>query len=626
MKQGNKSDSNSDNTKSVRFKYFAVVCLISLIFLLVSSNSSADWVNLTGAESARNIVEIYVNNDHVKIKFEIFIEDFILFEELIPDDFFPVPIPERPGIEARSRFFSEQIFQVITDTGTKLSAKFDVVEPRIRVERPSSFAGMINPFTRQRIPGPPDDKRVLYAEVTYPFQGKPQYLSFIPPLHEKGSGAASIGFICYHQGVPVVDFRHLPSRSTLHLHWDDPWYSAFEKKQLKRNLQTGVRTYLYIEPFEVRHEILVRVRDMMNWMVFDLRGDEYIDEDEFNSVREQVAKFFLERENVVIDGQRLKPILDKTAYVESTMIRSRFIEIPEKIPLNSAMIGIVITYLTDGIPGEVETSWDLFSDKVQRVTGIMVDPAGPFPYDLEPGDNVLKWTNYLTSYSIPTVKQITADEKHKGLRLPIGSLGCILLVLIPAYSIVQRLGTKKPKMMQILILAGLLVGSVFAYPFFTVSIGNSARASKINDSETSQIVLGLLKNIYRAFEFREEDDVYDKLSVSVAGELLTEIYLQSRKSLIIEQAGGAQAKVEELEVLKAQMQESFKHQGAVDVRAQWTAVGSVGHWGHIHTRHNVYDAIMTLIIDDDHWKISDLEVLEERRIDPYAGLRRQAAL
>ena len=44
--------------------------------------------------------------------------------------------------------------------------------------------------------------------------------------------------------------------------WEDPWYSRFENKALKRWQQSGMMTFLYIEPFEVRHETLVRVKDM----------------------------------------------------------------------------------------------------------------------------------------------------------------------------------------------------------------------------------------------------------------------------------------------------------------------------------------------------------------------------
>jgi hypothetical protein len=49
----------------------------------------ADWINLTGAENARNIAEIYIDKDHVKIQLEVFIEDLIIFDELIPESFFP---------------------------------------------------------------------------------------------------------------------------------------------------------------------------------------------------------------------------------------------------------------------------------------------------------------------------------------------------------------------------------------------------------------------------------------------------------------------------------------------------------------------------------------------------------
>ena len=597
------------------------ICKSLCIFLLLSGYSSqvlADWINLTGAENARNIAEIYVEEDHVKIQLEVFVEDLSLFKELIPDQFFSNTPVNRAGPEERMKSFADQTFQMVTDSGEKLSARLDLVEPRMRVERPSPFAGTINPYTGRIIPGAPEDKRVLYAELIYPFQGQPQSLNFIPPLDEKGFPTASIGFICYHLGVPVVDFRQLTDQNVLHLEWDDPWYSAFEKKQLKRNLQSGVRTYLYIEDYEVRHEILVRVKDMMTWMDFDLRGDEFIEEDEFDPVREQVAQFFMERENVLIDGEQLKPILDRTAYVESSMLRSRFIEIPERVPLNTAMIGIVITYLTDGIPQEVVTEWDLFSDRVQKVTARMTDPAGPFPYDLSPDDNVLKWTNYLKTYTIPTIDKIVVEEEHRGVPVPLLSLACaVLLALVSLYTFRRYRRSQSIKVPLFAIIA-LGIGIVLLFPFYHLSVGTSARASQISADDSKAITHSLLKNVYRSFDFREEEDVYDKLAVSASGDLLTDIYLQNRKSMLIEQAGGAQAKVKQIEVLQADTQESKKQAGALDVRTKWTAIGSVGHWGHTHTRQNVYDAIMTIAVVDGDWKITGLEVLEERRVDPYA--------
>ena len=45
-------------------------------------------------------------------------------------------------------------------------------------------------------------------------------------------------------------------------------------------------------------------------------------------------------------------------------------------------------------------------------------------------------------------------------------------------------------------------------------------------------------------------------------------------------------------------------------------MGTVGHWGHIHTRLNRYDALISLTPVDGSWKITGLELLEEKRINP----------
>jgi hypothetical protein len=596
---------------------FNFMLILLFVLLCLPSVSCADWFNLSGAENSRNIAEIYIEKDRVRIQLEVFVEDLMLFGELVPDNFFSPPIAGRPGLEERQKLFASQVLQVVADGDQVLPVSFDLVEPRMRIERPSPFAGMISPYTRRPIPGPPADKRVLYAELSYPFEEQPQALTFVPPLDESGLQKASIGFICSHLGVTVVDFRSL-SESPLRLDWTDPWYSQFDEKPLQRNIGTGMRTFLYIEPFEVRNEILVRVKDMMTWVDFDLQGDDYIEADEFNRVREQVGQFFLERENVVIDGQRLKPILDRTSFVESSMQRSRFIDTPERVRLNSAMVGVIITYLTDGIPQQVTTQWDLFSDRIQKVTARMTDPAGPFPYDLEPGDNVLTWNNYLKSYTIPTVEKISVAEQHQGVPVPMGSVACLVLIIPVGWRVLRR---KKEggSVKALLGMVGLLVvGALVLIPAFQVPVGGNARASQFSAEDGKVVLDSLLKNVYRAFDFRDEEDVYDKLAICVSGDLLADLYLEQRKSLVVEQAGGAQAKVEQVAIEDVAVSDSAKHAGALDLKAQWTALGQVGHWGHIHTRQNRYDAIVTIKPVDGAWKIIDLELFEETRIDPYA--------
>ncbi len=52
----------------------------SLIFLFViyfslSSSAKADWINLSGAENAPTIAEIYILDNHVRLVLEIYIGD-----------------------------------------------------------------------------------------------------------------------------------------------------------------------------------------------------------------------------------------------------------------------------------------------------------------------------------------------------------------------------------------------------------------------------------------------------------------------------------------------------------------------------------------------------------------------
>jgi hypothetical protein len=599
---------------------FLIISFLIFFCCIVPTPAKADWINLSGAESAPNIAEIYINEDHIEIKLEIFVNDMVTFERLIPDGFFKGTSIKRPALAERMRLFSKEDFQIIDDKGRNLQGQLELIEPRFRKERPSLYAGKINPYTGQRVPGPPEDKRVLYAELVYPFKQKPSSLTFIPPLDEKFKmSKVAIGFITYHNRVPINDFRYLSEPSTVTLDWDDPWYSEFDKKALKRWQRGGVMSFLYIEPYEVRHEILARVKDLEAWIDLDLRGNEFIEADENEQLKKRVGEFFLQRDKVLIDGKQLRPILDRTAFVKYTMTRTFFIEQPEQLPINTALVGVIITYPTQGIPQEVTSEWNLWSDRIQKVPADAVDPAGPFPSYLTPDDNVLTWTNFLKTYKMPTVAKIEVDEALTTMKIPLASALCLVAVLPLGLQIRKRRQGGRPFSLHIGLVAVFIAGSVLLYPFLKVAVAKpAAMAPKMTEKDAVVVLDSLLKNIYRSFDFREEEAVYDRLATSVSGDLLSEIYLQNRKSLVVTQAGGAQARVKEVEILDVEVNHLKDRFLGLLFHAKWTAMGTVGHWGHIHMRKNQYEANITVEPVDGDWKITHLELLEEKRIDSYA--------
>ncbi len=584
--------------------------------VVTTAAARADWINLTGAETAPNIAEITVFDDRVEVALEVYVGDLKIFEELIPDDWVAHLGVKRPPLPERLAHFSDKGLRFATNTGRVLQAQLRLAEPRMRKDRFSPYAGMVNPYTRGKVPEAPADKRVLYVELVYPFQGAtPESLTISPPLGEDGLARASIGFITYHKSVPVIDFRYLGAPSKLILD-KDPWYSKFDNPVLSRHHKDALMSFLYVEPYEVRHEILTRVKDLTAWMDLGLRGDQYIELDELEPLKQRIGEFLLAKNPVTIDGKSLRPILDRTNYLRVGLNGIQILETPERLDIASAIVGVIITYITDGIPQEVDVDWQLFTDQIQRVPATSVDPAGPLPTFLTPDDPVHIWNNFLKDYEIPTVQPIEVAGSLGELRIPVVSLLCLAGLLATVGWAAVRRRRSKPLRLPLAVGALCLATAAVAYPHASVTVSRPAlMAGEIDDEKAAALLQTMLKNVYRAFDFREEEDVYDKLALSVGGDLLADVYLQNRRSMSVQQAGGAQAKVKEIAVESASAQRLDSEGLSYALHGRWTALGTVGHWGHVHQRKNRYDAVLTIAAQDGTWKIVGLELNDEQRID-----------
>lgn len=126
-------------------------------------------------------------------------------------------------------------------------------------------------------------------------------------------------------------------------------------------------------------------------------------------------------------------------------------------------------------------------------------------------------------------------------------------------------------------------------------------------------------NIYRAFDYTEESDIYDALAQSVDGELLQTLYDQIYRSLIMYEEGGALSRVETVEPVSTDIESIGVLEGGdrrgFQVLARWRVTGVVVHWGHSHTRTNEYLAAYTVGSTADGWRIVGNEVREQMRID-----------
>jgi len=47
---------------------------------------------------------------------------------------------------------------------------------------------------------------------------------------------------------------------------------------------------------------------------------------------------------------------------------------------------------------------------------------------------------------------------------------------------------------------------------------------------------------------------------------------------------------------------------------RWTVRGSINHFGHTHYRQNRYRALVSFGIDNENWKINNIEILDTQRL------------
>lgn len=109
--------------------------MLTVLILMTTSSAEADWINLTGAQSAPNIAEIYVEDDHIRLVLEIYVGDLDKFVHLLPEDLLKTSGVTLPPIKERMRRFSEETFQFLPEDKKRLQAELKRVEPRMRTER-----------------------------------------------------------------------------------------------------------------------------------------------------------------------------------------------------------------------------------------------------------------------------------------------------------------------------------------------------------------------------------------------------------------------------------------------------------------------------------------------------------
>jgi hypothetical protein len=417
---------------------------------------------------------------------------------------------------------------------------------------------------------------------------------------------------------------------------------------------------IQIDEMQVRYSVGMPI-DLFDALVgADRKHHDYIDVEERAKAEVAVRALFREKNPVRIDGVMVVPTLDEMVFLPSPdaqtppggggptsdelppWLRGQLplVEVTGSSPsagngsdapsgdgrinIAGGTVRMVLIYETKGRPRHASIVWRLFpepgadtgAEKFDKMRAGLI-AFGEFRDILFTRDEPeFLWHALEAPDSKAFTLRVSESDSRATWSLPLLTL--LMAVAIIASLVVMRRRKTHARMMA-LVLAPMLAVALTTSGSLTMDValfgwGGLERPA---DEDARPLFEALHRNIYRAFDYRTENDIYDALAQSVDGELLDEIYTEVYTSLVMRDSGGAVCKVQSVKFLDIKIEDIDRdaHAAGFAVACRWQVMGSVTHWGHTHFRTNEYRAKYDVEPRGESWKITSVSILQHSRID-----------
>jgi len=484
----------------------------------------------------------------------------------------------------------------------------------------------------------------LTFELQYEFPSPPEFLTFSQRFtDDEGVLPSEMRLILKQENAEDTHTAELRPDDVeiVRLSWDLPplspeaseeereeWVAKQKEETLGITSYSSVYSFLYISDYEVRHEILVPLLTLEQSVLIARDEDEFLDIAEQDVARQQIEAYFSSGNPVEVDGARLQPVVQRCDFY-GLDFRDFAQQAPRKrVPMVSARVGIILSYKSTDPPRTVKLTWNRFNDFVWTVNTVIFayDEMSKTTLTRLGKRNVFQWKNPGRPVRPPPRPVAAVFPPRPTLLLPVLSLCCVIAALAAVLTMKIRGAALRHRLF---VLGALLAVAAVARPFFRWEAPDPfAPRYQVSDEQAKTVFASLHENVYRAFEFQDESDVYDALAASIHGDLLREVYLQIQRGLKMQEQGGAVSRICEVSILKdgneplpdpGTGKQHDEHGFAR--RCRWNVSGTVEHWGHIHERTNQYEALFVVEPVAGAWKITDLLLLDEQRVQFETRLR-----
>jgi len=573
------------------------------VFLLSPAISEGHPISVSDAY-------VEVHPDRLDVRLEVFVEDLYLFHKLPLNEQNALPLDQvAVGAKLHTEFLKER-FKIITPDGTQLKAELQRVDDDDLPDHAIPFAHLM--FFR------------LIYEFTYSLDEPAEFLTFLQDFTPEEAVVPS------EVMVKIKPLRGRRLQNTLLP--DTPWTvrleneasgdepsqseSPLERAERLRQETLGIASYgqtyafLYLEPEQTRLEVLVPLATLAGSLEKPLQPDGRLDVDEQEALKGPIEALVRKQLLINLDGKPAELEAERVQIFGVTFTDFSQNVAPQPVSVASARVGLILT----GPAAESgQLTWNLFNQFLYQVRLAVIRGEETSRVDLRQieNDNVYRWSELeeiadaSESNALAAALQVAVPPRSY---LKETIIGLIAVAILAIFFLPVRSRPVALLSASLLLIAGFFVTSTF----------NTSEASLLKDEQPETIFTPLLEQIYAAFNQREEEQVYDQLDAVVDGPMLRELYLEIRRSMAVEEQGGAIARAGNLELLECEPTENTGSEAyAEKFRCRWQVEGTVEHWGHIHSRTTTYLANLTIAPRTEEtgtrWKLTNINLINQQQ-------------
>jgi len=370
---------------------------------------------------------------------------------------------------------------------------------------------------------------------------------------------------------------------------------------------------MYVAPYQVRVEALFSAETFLGWLGEKTDAVAALSADVQKQITGKAAQKAERWCSLKENGDTARGRLVAASFVKGEPGRTEPLKEGEPVAARQSMIGFVWEFATSPAPQTLEVQWWEWQPEFTTLPMKIFFGSQSDTVEMSRALPFAKWRNEGRLAPPKPLAEVPSLPPQTYLPVPVAS--AVWLVIGLVYYVMRNRTGRKPRGGWLGMVIAWLFVALLLSPMGVMHVRNPAdkvAAPVTTANDASRIAGPLLRNIYRAFDYHTESQVYDSLARSVDGELLRKLYLDTTQALAIDDREGTRVKVSDVDVQIDKVTPG--RDLAFTAEGQWTAMGTVGHWGHSHTRVNRYNAKVTIKPVGSEWKISGIEVLELRRL------------